>query len=114
MFSELPEKSAPFLSPPVFDDEAMAVLRSPEAGSVLRALDDALRASVAEITAEQFKSMVKTVGKAEGHKGKALYFPVRAALTGAVHGPDLAGIAEIKGRSAVLELLEHARRIPDD
>ena len=114
MFSELPEKSAPFRSPPVFDDEAMAVLRSPEAGSVLRALDDALRASVAEITAEQFKSMVKTVGKAEGHKGKALYFPVRAALTGAVHGPDLAGIAEIKGRSAVLELLEHARRIPDD
>jgi glutamyl/glutaminyl-tRNA synthetase len=45
-----------------------------------------------------------------GRKGKALYFPIRAALTGAVHGPDLAGLAELKGREAVLGLLERARR----
>jgi nondiscriminating glutamyl-tRNA synthetase len=50
------------------------------------------------------------VGKKMGLKGKALFFPVRAALTGAVHGPDLAGFAELRGREGVLALLDRARK----
>jgi nondiscriminating glutamyl-tRNA synthetase len=105
VLSELPEKSEPFRSPLVFDDEARAVLETPEARQVLDALRAMLEASSEELTAEQFKAMVKQAGKQTGQKGKALFFPVRAALTGAVHGPDLAGIAELKGRDVVLGLL---------
>jgi nondiscriminating glutamyl-tRNA synthetase len=108
--SELPEKSAPFESVPDIDEEARAVLGSPESRQVIDALENGIRASNAEMTAASFKSMVEDVGKATGRKGKALYFPIRAALTGAVHGPDLAGVAELRGRVAVLRLLERARR----
>ncbi len=105
VLSELPEKSGPFRSPLVFDDEAVAVLRSADTSVVLRSLRAAIEASSGALTADHFTSMVKQTGKETGLKGKALFFPVRAALTGAVHGPDLAGIAELKGRDAVLKLL---------
>jgi len=105
VLSELPEKSAPFRSPLVFDREAAAVLATREAGEVIDALRSALEASSEVLTAAHFKALVKEVGNQTGQKGKALFFPVRAALTGAVHGPDLAGIAELKGKAAVLELL---------
>ncbi len=107
--AELDEKSAPFRSPPVVDDEAREVLATPEAHTVLKALADALNASAEEFTGALFKSLVKQVGKETGQKGKALFFPVRAALTGSVHGPDLAGIAELKGKDGVLEVLADTR-----
>jgi glutamyl-tRNA synthetase len=106
---DLAGKSAPFEFAPAFDDEARTVLRSPDTGKVIDALENALRASDETLTAARFKSMVDEVGKATGQKGKALYFPIRAALTGAVHGPDLAGLAELRGREAVLGLLDRAR-----
>ena len=61
------------------------------------------------LTPQTFKSMMKGVGKETSLKGKDLFFPVRAALTGSVHGPDLASIAVLKGKPAVLELIERAR-----
>ena len=91
------------------DDEAREVLATPEAQTVLKALADALSASTEEFTGALFKSLVKQVGKETGQKGKALFFPVRAALTGSVHGPDLAGIAELKGKDEVLEALADTR-----
>ncbi|UCG50644.1 MAG: glutamate--tRNA ligase [Candidatus Latescibacterota bacterium] len=106
---DLNEKSIPFLNPPRLDDEAKAVLQTREARDVITALETALEQSAGEITAEEFKSAMKRIGKTTGQKGKALFFPIRAALTGSVHGPDLAGVAELKGRKTLLDLLRHAR-----
>ncbi|MBP2680818.1 MAG: GlnS [Candidatus Krumholzibacteriota bacterium] len=111
--SDLSGKSAPFEAAPEFDDEARSVLRSPGASPVIGALERGLRASTGTLTAAGFKSLVDDAGKVTGEKGKALYFPIRAALTGAVHGPDLAGLAELKGRDAVLGLLERARTVAE-
>jgi nondiscriminating glutamyl-tRNA synthetase len=111
--SDLAAKSAPFDSTPDFDDEARAVLRSPDTRQVIDALEKELRASSETLTAAGFKSVVEDAGKATGQKGKALYFPIRAALTGAVHGPDLAGLAELKGRNTLLGLLERARGVAE-
>lgn len=110
VLSELSEKSAPFEQSPEIDSEAAGVLETPEALRVIDTLEKNLRASGEELTAAGFKTMVEDVGRATGRKGKALYFPIRAALTGVVHGPDLAGIAEIRGRETALRLLERARR----
>ena len=71
----------------------------------MKALADALGASTEEFTGPLFKSLVKQAGKETGQKGKALFFPVRAALTGSVHGPDLAGIAELRGKDEVMRML---------
>ena len=108
--ADLAEKSAPFEAEPRFEEEAAQVLRTPEALGVIEALEDQIRTGKGVLTGPGFKTTVEEVGKQAGLKGKALYFPVRAALTGAVHGPDLAGFAELRGREGVLALLERARR----
>ncbi len=87
------------------DNEAAEVLATDSSQQVLRALVDALAVSSAALTSDTFKTTVKEVGKKLGVKGRDLFFPVRAALTGNVHGPDLARVASIKGREAVMQLL---------
>lgn len=109
--SELAEKSAPFALEPEIDAEAREALAAPQARRVLEALAESLRLAEGDLTAAAFKAMVDGAGKSTGLKGKALFLPVRAALTGAVHGPDLAGVAEIRGRGNALHLVERARKI---
>jgi glutamyl-tRNA synthetase len=40
--------------------------------------------------AAEFKAAAKSLGQTTGRKGPALFMPLRAALTGATHGPELA------------------------
>ena len=40
-----------------------------------------------------------------GRKGKALFLPLRRALTGRDHGPDMAALLPLIGRSRALERL---------
>ncbi len=44
-----------------------------------------------------------------GRKGKALFMPLRLALTGREHGPELKAVLPLLGRSAVLSRLAPAR-----
>ena len=53
---------------------------------------------------------MKRVQKDTGVKGKNLYMPVRAALTGNVHGPELSNIMIILGKNELLRRLEQARQ----
>lgn len=43
-----------------------------------------------------------------GRKGKALFLPLRRALTGRDHGPEMAGLLKLIGRERALERLEKA------
>ena len=43
-----------------------------------------------------------------GRKGKALYLPLRRALTGEDHGPDLKGFLPLIGRARALQRLRQA------
>jgi glutamyl-tRNA synthetase len=106
---ELAEASSPFRSPPAFDEEAMEVVETSVSDTVLSALKIVLESAPDDFSEADFKSMMKDVGKKTSVKGKALFFPVRAALTGSVHGPELAGIATVKGKARLLDLIERAR-----
>jgi nondiscriminating glutamyl-tRNA synthetase len=108
--ADLAEKSAPFEAEPRFEEEATQVLQTRDALGVIAALEERIRSSEGSLAGPEFKKTVEEVGKKMGLKGKALFFPVRAALTGAVHGPDLAGFAELRGREGVLALLDRARK----
>lgn len=48
------------------------------------------------------------VGARAGRKGKALYLPLRRALTGEDHGPDLKGFLPLIGRARALKRLRAA------
>jgi nondiscriminating glutamyl-tRNA synthetase len=58
-----------------------------------------------------FKSFVKNLGQALGIKGKALYEPLRIALTGQNHGPELLELQKLLGNEKVLNRLQQALAI---
>lgn len=55
--------------------------------------------------ASTWKGWTKSVQEATGRKGKALFLPLRLALTGREHGPELANLLPLIGRKRVLERL---------
>jgi len=59
-----------------------------------------------EITEERAKEIINQTGqnlKEHNIKGKFLYMPIRASLTGKVHGPELPKIISIFGKDACLK-----------
>lgn len=62
--------------------------------------------NIDEMTQEISKTFMKKIQKASGFKGKDLYMPVRALLTGRVHGPELSNILEILGKEEILKRLK--------
>ncbi len=58
-----------------------------------------------------YKEYVAALGEATGLQGRKLFMPLRAALTGHVHGPELDLIWEILGPYRVKQRLEKAAEI---
>ncbi|SFF90918.1 glutamyl-tRNA synthetase [Novosphingobium sp. CF614] len=57
-----------------------------------------------------WKTLTEALKAETGRKGKTLFLPLRAALTGMDHGPDMAALLPLIGRDAALARL----RIPAD
>lgn len=55
-----------------------------------------------------FKSFTKLLGQALNLKGKALFEPLRMALTGQNHGPELAELQELLGAEKITQRLKQA------
>jgi glutamyl-tRNA synthetase len=60
--------------------------------------------------AGEFTAWTRAVATATGRRGAALYQPLRAALTGMTHGPELAPLAALMGRERVAARLAAAAR----
>ena len=59
-------------------------------------------------TGADWPALTGALKEATGRKGKALFLPLRQALTGMDHGPDLAALLPLIGRDAALERLKAA------
>lgn len=57
---------------------------------------------------QTWKAWTMAVSAATGARGKALYMPLRLALTGEAHGPELAGLLPLIGRKLAAARLERA------
>ena len=66
---------------------------------------------IADWNAESFKTVLKSAGKIAGVKGKDLFMPIRIALTGQNHGPELALIAEALGKEKFIKFIEEAANL---
>jgi nondiscriminating glutamyl-tRNA synthetase len=84
----------------VFEEEAKEVLAGEQVPEVMRAFLQEIE-SLTEFTATQIKAAVKAVQKGTGHKGQKLFMPIRAAVTGQTHGPDLMLAMELLGSEKV-------------
>jgi nondiscriminating glutamyl-tRNA synthetase len=72
----------------VYTEEALGVMREESAKAVIALYRD-LALIDEDWTAETSRARFKQVQKDLGVKGRGLFMPVRAAVTGEVHGPDL-------------------------
>jgi nondiscriminating glutamyl-tRNA synthetase len=78
-------------------------------GEISKQVLNALRAKIenlTEITTDNFKPLMNEVQKETGIKGKNLFHPVRLALTGEEHGPELGIVAYVLGKDAVMKKLD--------
>ncbi|WP_071705315.1 glutamate--tRNA ligase [Murdochiella vaginalis] len=89
----------------VYEEDAKAVLSTPEAKALVTLFADKVRAE-SSMTEEFANSVVKTIQTETGIKGKNLWFPIRAAVVGATSGPDFGQTLLILGRDEVLARLE--------
>jgi len=60
--------------------------------------------------AEDFKAWARAVSAATNARGADLYMPLRAAITGETHGPELAAFTALIGRELVARRLSSAQR----
>ena len=88
------------------EEELRAVLNEETASTVLNAFRNAL-AELDEITPEVVKTTIKAVMKETALKGKFVFMPIRVALTGQMHGPDLNNIVTLLGKEKCLHNLDN-------
>ncbi|MCK9862634.1 glutamate--tRNA ligase [Paenibacillus sp. ATY16] len=90
------------------EEEAKAVLAEEQVTAVLTAFLAKIEASEASaFTVDGIKDWIKAVQKETGFKGKQLFMPIRAALTGQTHGSDLNQSIALLGRDKVINRLKN-------
>ncbi len=83
--------------PDLSSSDAVEAFRERMAGRALRQVAQRWE-TVQSWARAELKEELATAGQEAGLKGRPLYHPVRAALTGAVQGPDVPDVAYILGR----------------
>ncbi len=101
------EITAVFQTPAHDSPDVDDALQGSEAGAALGAASVAWEGATWE--RRVLKQSLVAAGEAEGLRGRSLFPPVRAALTGTLRGPDLGDVAYALGRDRVLERIETAR-----
>ncbi len=101
---EASEQAKVYYNEVKLNDEQTAIVKAETSIQVFNALAAKIEAML-EITADNFKPVLSEVQKETGVKGKNLFLPVRLALTGEEHGPELGMIAYVLGKEEVLKRL---------
>ncbi|MCG3085543.1 glutamate--tRNA ligase [Anoxybacillus sp. LAT_35] len=87
-----------------YDEEAKAVLAGEQVPNVLKAFYEQME-QLATFDSDHIKAAIKAVQKETGQKGKNLFMPIRVAVTGQTHGPELPEAIRLLGKEAVLSRL---------
>ncbi|MGE5653439.1 MAG: glutamate--tRNA ligase [Bacillota bacterium] len=88
----------------ILDDEAKSVMSETHVPELLKAFTTALR-ELDALNEENVKPLFKSVGKQVGVAGKKVFMPIRVALTGQLHGPELAHIIPVLGYERIAKRL---------
>lgn len=86
--------------------EAQEIIAGDQISAVLGCLIKKVSVAISgEIKENEAKELLKEAGRELGLKGKQIFMPVRVALTGSTHGPDLNQIMAILGRDGIIQRL---------
>jgi nondiscriminating glutamyl-tRNA synthetase len=89
---------------PAAQAEVQDILTGEQAPQVIRLFKDKIQ-TAEDLSAEAVKGIIKAVTKELKLSGKLVFMPLRAALTGQMHGPELYHIVSLLGRENVLRRL---------
>ncbi|KQC09009.1 MAG: hypothetical protein APR62_03570 [Smithella sp. SDB] len=96
-----------------FDDkykltaEAKKLLERDSSGKVIKVFSEYLETATGN-PKDIYSAAIKYIKERTGVKGKELFMPIRAAITGKVHGPELDKVFMILGRECTLKRLSFA------
>ena len=90
-----------------FDEEELEILKQDTTVAVFEDFLEKLEVA-GDFTSENIKTLIKTIQKDTGVKGKNLFMPIRIASTGSMHGPELNTSLELLGRDRVVARVKSA------
>lgn len=88
-----------------YNQEAKEVLAEEQVPEVMASFAGQLE-RLESLTPDEIKAAIKAVQKETGHKGKKLFMPIRVAVTGQTHGPELPQSIELLGKETVLNRIK--------
>ncbi|MBN1948731.1 MAG: glutamate--tRNA ligase [Candidatus Cloacimonetes bacterium] len=109
LLSEMPVELKTFFLPPEFGAEDRLILQQEKSRRLLELWADKLN-SARQITAEEITTLLQESSQLLEIRGKDLYSPLRLALWGSCHGPDLSLLIDILGREESVNRLQKALR----
>ncbi len=88
------------------DKEALAFIKQEGVKTLLEVFKTKLT-DLEEIQPETLKQLIKESGKETNMKGKMLFMPIRIAVSGSMHGPDLPQMMNLMGKNLLLDRLKN-------
>ena len=89
-----------------FEDDAKAMLSSAEAKKVVQAFREEVEKAGGVKSEEALAAIQNTVKEKSGQKGKNLFMPMRASVTGKLHGPELKLVLPLLGAQETLRRID--------
>ena len=90
-----------------FDEEELEILKQDTTVAVFEDFLEKLEVA-GDFSSENIKTLIKTIQKDTGVKGKNLFMPITIASTGSMHGPELNTSLELLGRDRVVARVKAA------
>ncbi|MFB4165653.1 glutamate--tRNA ligase [Alteribacillus sp. JSM 102045] len=91
-----------------YNEETKEVLEGEQVPEVLEQFSKELDA-LESFEPDEIKAATKATQKATGQKGKKLFMPIRVAVTGQTHGPELPHAISLLGKDVVQTRLQQAK-----
>lgn len=103
--SDIVKEAAVLFEPVSYSAEALEVLKAENAVMVLMTFIDTLST---DLQPDTVKQQLKTITKQNKLKPKEVFMPVRCALSGDAHGPDLPSLISLWGREETLQRAQNS------
>ena len=88
-----------------YDEECQQVLNEEHTPEVLRTFLQEIE-GIENFERDEIKAALKRTQKESGYKGKKLFMPIRVAVTGATHGPDIANSLALIGKEKTMAMIK--------
>lgn len=90
----------------IIQEEAITILTNPISLKVLTQMADRL-CTLSTLDKNTFLNLTKEISQITGAKKADLWMPIRIALTGVMHGPELTTVIEIFGKEKCINQIHH-------